>query len=296
MNKITIKSFLLIVFLFPAILFAQIAHGIIRESLTLESKILHHPVHYTIYLPFDYFTSERTYPVVYLLHGYGDNDKGWMQYGEAGHIADEEIAEGKIPPMVLVTPDAGNSWYLNNYNDCVRYEDFFFKEFIPFIESHYHIRKGKAFRAVAGLSMGGYGALVYAMKYPEDFAACAVLSAAVRTDKQYLALSPKRWEKVEAVVFGPGLKGKQRLTALLVQNNPLHLVQTESPGALRKVKFYIDCGDHDHLTIGNATLHILMTQHHIPHEFIMRPGKHSWSYWRSGLPGALEFIGRAFIH
>ena len=296
MKRISSKI-LTILFLFTtSALMAQISHGTVQEGLTINSKILQKTVRYTIYLPFDYNTSQRSYPVVYLLHGYSDDDIGWTQFGEDNFIADQEIASGKIPPMILVTPDAGTSWYINNYDGSVRYEDFFFKEFIPYIESHYRIRAGKSFRAVAGLSMGGYGALVYAMKHPELFVSCAPMSAAIRTDQQIINFSPQRWKVIESVVYGPGLKGKERLTKLLIENDPLHLVQTADVKKLKSVKYYIDCGDNDHVTIGNSTLHILMTEHHIPHTFIMRHGRHNWTYWRSGLPDALEFIGKAFIH
>ncbi len=273
---------------------AQMSHGTIQEGLTIQSKILHKTVRYTIYLPYDYNTSHRYYPVVYLLHGYTDNDIGWMQFGEANRIADEGIAKGDFPAMIIVTPDAGVSWYINNYNGSVRYEDFFLKEFIPYIESHYRIRAERQFRAVAGLSMGGYGALVYTMKHPDTFAACAAMSAAVRTDRQFLDLSQKRWEHTEAVLYGPGLKGKARINKTLIQNSPLHIVETADPATLKKAKYYLDCGDHDYFTVGNSELHILMFQKHIPHTYIARPGRHSWEYWRSGLPGALKFIGKVF--
>ncbi len=149
---------------------------------------------------------------------------------------------------------------------------------------------------MAGLSMGGYGALVYAMKHPDMFVACVAMSAAVRTDKQIMQFSPGRWKSIESVVYGPDLKGKARLTKILIANDPIHIIQTADRSALKKVKYYFDCGDNDHLTIGNSTMHILLTQRHIPHTFIMRPGRHSWEYWRSGLPNALKFIGQTFIH
>ncbi len=296
MKQFSVKILTLLFLFSSALLTAQVSHGTVQEGLTIESKILHKTVRYTIYLPYDYYTSKRSYPVVYLLHGYTDNDMGWIQYGQANRIADEGIASGDIPPMILVTPDAGNSWYINNYNGSVRYEDFFFKEFIPYIESHYRIRTGKPFRAVSGLSMGGYGALVYAMKHPDMFVACAPLSAAMRTDEQVINYTPQRWEKVESVVYGPGLQGKARLTRLFMENSPLHVVQTADAAKLKSVKYYFDCGDNDYFSIANATLHILMKQRKIPHTFIMRPGRHNWTYWRTGLPGALQFIGKAFIH
>ncbi len=293
--KQAVSKFLIIVFLFStSLLTAQISHGTVQEGLTLNSKILGKTVRYTIYLPYDYNTSNRYYPVVYLLHGYTDNDIGWTQFGEADRIADKGIANGDFPPMILVTPDAGVSWYINNYNGSVRYEDFFFKEFLPYIESHYRIRAEKQFRAVAGLSMGGYGSLVYVMKHPDKFAACAGLSAAVRTDTQFLSLSDARWARTEAILYGPKLQGKVRLNKVLLTNDPLHLVETIDLAKLKKVKYYLDCGDRDYFTLGNSELHILMTRRHIPHEFISRPGRHSWEYWRSGLPNALKFIGKIF--
>jgi S-formylglutathione hydrolase FrmB len=76
-------------------------------------------------------TSRRWYPVVCLLHGYTDNDTGWLQFGEANQIADEGLAKGAIPPLILVMPDGGVSFYINNYDGSVRYEDFFIREFIP---------------------------------------------------------------------------------------------------------------------------------------------------------------------
>lgn len=106
---------------------AQVSRGVVKEGLTLESKILGKPVRYTIYLLFDYETSERHYPVVYLLHGYTDN--------EANLIAGEAIANRTIPPMILVMPDGGVSFYINNHDNSVRYDDFFVQVFIPFIES-----------------------------------------------------------------------------------------------------------------------------------------------------------------
>ena len=96
--------------------YGQYSRCTIKEGLTLKSKVLGKEVRYTIYLPFDYNSSSRYYPVVYLLHGYTDNDMGWLQFGEINTIADEAIATREIPPMIIAMPDAGVSWYINNYN------------------------------------------------------------------------------------------------------------------------------------------------------------------------------------
>jgi len=272
---------------------AQVSHGIVKEGLTLDSKILGAKVRYTIYLPFDYETSSRFYPVVYLLHGYTDNDMGWIQFGEANLIADEAIAQREIPAMIIAMPEAGPSWYINNYNNSVRYEDFFFGEFLPYIESHYRIRAEKSYRGVAGLSMGGFGTLVFIMRHPEVFAAGAALSAAVNTTEQMVAMDERGWGRWPTTVYGPGA-GEARLTEHLLSYNPIRLAETGDSEKLKSVKIYLDCGDDDYLTIGNAMLHVALTKRQIPHEYRVRDGAHAWSYWRSGLLEALKFIGTSF--
>jgi len=273
--------------------YAQVAHGAVREGLTIDSKILGKKVRFTIYLPFDYETSSRFYPVVYLLHGYTDNDMAWIQFGEANLIADEAIAKREIPSMILVMPDAGLSWYINIYDNTIRYEDFFFQEFIPYIESHYRIRHERSYRGVAGLSMGGFGSLVYAMRHPDQFAACAALSAAVNTTEQIVAMEEQAWSRWPTMIYGPG-SGEARLTEHLLSYNPISLVESGNAENIRSVRIYLDCGDDDYLTIGNAMLHVALTRKHIPHEYRVRDGAHSWSYWRSGLIDALKFIGASF--
>ncbi len=285
---------LFIILFVSTFILGQSLTGIIKEHQTIKSEILGKEVRYTIYLPYDYETSERNYPVVYLLHGYTGSDIDWIQFGEANLIADEAIAKREIPPMILVTPDAENSWYINNYDGSVKYEDFFIKEFIPFIESHYRIRKSKRFRALCGLSMGGYGSLNFAFKYPELFDAAAPLSAAVYTEEQILNFDQKRWDRIEGILYGKGLKGKERLTKTLIDNNPLFLLNILDPEKIKQVRFYLDCGDDDRLTFGNCELHLKMTRLGIPHEFRMRDGAHNWTYWRTGLLNALKFIGDSF--
>jgi S-formylglutathione hydrolase FrmB len=278
----------------PLNIFPQISRGIVKEGLIINSNILHKGVKYTIYLPFDYETSNRYYPVLYLLHGYTDNDMAWIQFGEANMIADEAIAGREIPPMIIVMPDGGVSWYINNYNDSVRYEDFFFKEFIPYIESHYRIRTERRYRGIAGLSMGGYGTLVYALKHPDMFAACAAFSAGIRTEEEFINMKSDQWDKKFSIVYGPDLKGKGRITQHLSDNDPLNIVKTADISKIKSVRIYLDCGDDDYFFKGNSTFHILLRDLNIPHEYRVRDGGHHWSYWRSGLKDALKFIGTSF--
>ena len=286
--------FTIIIFLHPIKTDSQVSRGFVKEGLTIQSKILNKEVRYTIYLPFDYETSDRYYPAVYLLHGYTDNDMGWIQFGEANLIADEAIANREIPAMILVMPDGGVSWYINNYDGSVKYEDFFFKEFIPYIEKNYRIRPEKRYRGIAGLSMGGYGTLIYSLRHPDMFAACAAYSAGIYTEEEILNMDDNRWQRIDSILYGPNLKGKDRLTKHLLSYNPFYVIKNSDPDKIKSVRLYIDCGDDDFLYKGNSTLHILLRDLKIPHEYRVRDGGHQWSYWRSGLLDGLKFIGTSF--
>ncbi len=275
-------------------LYPQVARGFVKEGLKIQSKILNKEIRYTIYLPFDYETSDRYYPVVYLLHGYTDNDMGWLQFGEANMIADEAIANRQIPPMILVMPDAGITWYINNYDDSVKYENFFINEFIPYIEKEYRIRTEKRYRAVAGLSMGGFGALIYALKHPDMFSSCIAFSAAVFTDDEIINMNDNEWQSMLGVPFNGKLEGKERVTEHFKQNNPLYIIKNSNIDKIKSVRYYIDCGDDDFLYKGNSALHVLLRDLKVPHEYRVRDGSHQWTYWRSGLPDGLKFAGMSF--
>ncbi len=280
-------------FCFLNIAVAQNA-GKVIEQVSIKSNILNKNVAYTIYLPADYTTSERTYPVVYLLHGYTDNNTGWLQFGEINRYADKAIADGIIPPMIIVMPNGDSSWYINSYDGKEKYEDFFIKEFMPSVEKTYRIKNEKKYRGIAGLSMGGYGTLFYSIKYPELFAAAAPLSAAVFDDNAMTTMPDKNYERTFGQLFGRGLKEKERLNKAWNSNSILKFVEIKSPDDLSKVRYWIDCGDDDFLTKGNCLLHIALSEKKVPHEFRVRNGAHNWTYWRTGITDALQFIGASF--
>jgi S-formylglutathione hydrolase FrmB len=286
-----IQLLILFIFSFTIGLFAQ---GIVKEKQVIKSAILNKEVHYSIYLPSDYNTSERAYPVTYLLHGYGDADDGWIQFGEINRLADEGIATGKMPPMIIVTPDGFTSFYINSADGAMNYEDFFIKELIPHIEKTYKVKAERKYRGIAGLSMGGYGALIYALKYPNLFTAAAPLSAAVWTDTDIINLNDNMYNTLFGSAMGKNLKGKDRLTASWLENSPMGIIEKKTVAELSTVKYWIDCGDDDFLTVGNSALHIALTNKKVPHEFRMRDGSHNWTYWRTGIIDALSFIGDSF--
>jgi enterochelin esterase-like enzyme len=268
--------------------------GQVLEELAFPSAVLGREVRYAVYLPPDYQQSTRRYPVVYLLHGFTDDESAWIQYGEVNMAADRAIAQREIPPLIIVMPDGGVTWYINDLQGKVRYEDMFIQEFIPHIDKTFRTRPAKEFRGIGGLSMGGWGALMFSMRHPDDFAACAAFSAAVWTDDEVIAIKPPMYDRFFSEIFGTKPAGKDRLNPHFRQYHPLDLAKTVPVETLKKVRFYIDCGDDDFLIEGNAALHAILKDRKVPHEFRVRDGDHSWVYWRTGIVEGLEFIGRSF--
>jgi enterochelin esterase-like enzyme len=280
------KLYTALLFFFPWLLLAQT--GKVFDNLSMKSKILNMDRKYAVYLPPDYETSQRSYPVLYLLHGGGDDQTGWVQFGEVLTIADKEIKDGNANAMVIVMPD-GNSGRRGFFNDIKgdwRYEDFFFQEFMPFIEKTYRIKSEKRYRALSGLSMGGGGTFMYALHHPELFSSACPLSASVgplsiEEAKKNFTRGNQNISDTDITTY------YNRYSAIPLINN--------MPDSLKKaVRWYIDCGDDDFLYEGNSLVHIAMRKKEIPHEFRTRDGGHNWTYWRTALPAVLEFISMGF--
>lgn len=264
-------------------------YGKVFDKLSMDSEILKMERKYAIYLPPDYEHSERSYPVLYLLHGGGDDQTGWVQFGEVMHIADKAIKDGSATPMIIVMPDANTEkrGYFNDPKNEWRYEDFFFEEFMPFVESTYRIRGAKKYRAIAGLSMGGGGTFMYALHHPELFSSACPLSA---------SCGPLSLEDMEKRIERRGQEAgtPEQLEAYYKQHSALELVNNMPDDQKNEIRWYIDCGDDDFLFEGNSLVHIAMRKNEIPHEFRVRDGSHSWSYWRESLPEVLSFVSAAF--
>lgn len=264
--------------------------GKVFDQLTHKSKILKTDRNFAIYLPPDYDTSQRSYPVLYLLHGAGDDQTGWVQFGEVLHIADKAITEGKATPMIIVMPDAFTTrlGYFNDIRGDWNFEDYFFEELIPYVEQTYRIKSEKRYRAIAGLSMGGGGSFMYALRHPELFSSACPLSAylgqmTLEDEKNSLT----NYFKIENIE-------NYDVKAYYERNNVLTLVENTPVEAMKSVRWYIDCGDDDFLYEGNSLVHIALKKKEIPHEYRVRDGGHNWTYWRESLPEVLKFVSDAF--
>jgi enterochelin esterase-like enzyme len=280
------KRIYLLLFVFlPYLLNAQ---SKVFDNLTVKSRILNMDRKFAVYLPADYETSQRSYPVLYLLHGSGDDQTGWVQFGEVQHIADKAVREGKSTAMIVVMPDAntGRRGYFNDIRGDWRYEDFFFQELMPHIEKTYRTKNDKRYRAISGLSMGGGGSFMYALHRPDLFAAACPLSASTGP----LSLEDARTNMKRN---NPGLSDTA-INNFYQKHSALALINAMTDSSKKSVRWYIDCGDDDFLYEGNSLVHIAMKKKDIPHEFRVRDGGHNWTYWRTALPEVMEFVSMSF--
>ena len=264
--------------------------GKVFDQLSHTSKILKTDRNYAIYLPSDYETSQRSYPVLYLLHGAGDDQTGWIQFGEVQHITDKAIKEGKATPMIIVMPDAYTNrlGYINHIDGEWNYEDYFFNELMPYVEKTYRIKSEKRYRAISGLSMGGEGAFIYALHRPDLFSSSCPLSASVEFETY-----DKRERDLRA------MSGNRNLTEedikVAIESLDVHtIIKNRNKQELESVRWYIDCGDDDFLYEGNSLVHIALRKKNVKHEFRIRDGGHTWTYWRESLPEVLKFVSDGF--
>lgn len=280
------KTCSLFILLIAVSSFAQTSQ--VFDNLSMKSNILNSDRKYAIYLPPHYDSSQRSYPVLYLLHGGGDDQTGWVQFGEVQHITDKAIQNGDATAMVIVMPDANTErrGYFNSPDGKWRYEDFIFEELIPYIEKTYRVKTEKRYRAVAGLSMGGGGSFMYALHHPEMFSSACPLSAStgVRTVEE-----TKRYYERTGQEYS-----EKQIKEHLKLHNALELLDSVPLDDIKSVRWYIDCGDDDFLYEGNSLIHIAMRKKEIPHEFRIRDGAHEWNYWRSALPEVLKFVTVSF--
>ena len=285
-----------ICFIITSVLIGQT--GKVSDDLSMQSKILKMDRKYAIYLPPDYQTSTRSYPVLYLLHGSGDDQTGWVQFGEVLHIADKAINEGVATPMIIVMPDGntGRRGYFNSPKGDWLYEDFFFQEFMPYIEKTYRTKPDKHYRAISGLSMGGGGTFIYALHHPELFASACPLSASTGPKTMDDLKTDRLLQSTEGITDAQKEAYFRSYSVLnIIENIPDDQIKSNKPEDQKnKVRWYIDCGDDDFLYEGNALVHIAMRKKGIVHEYRVRDGVHNWVYWRTSLPKVLEFVTMDF--
>jgi enterochelin esterase-like enzyme len=261
------------------------------ETKTIHSAVLNADREYTVFLPKSYETdSNNKYPILYLLHGMMDTNKGWEGRGHLKDVADQLIASGEASEMIIVTPNAGGNVYEGDWNGYFdmpgwKYETFFFTEFLPYIEKTYRVIGDKEHRAVAGLSMGGGGATSYGQKHSELFSSVYAMSALMNIPEE--GASPAQNPDDKMAILTKSVK-ENNCIKYVEESNEAHKQQ------LQNVKWFVDCGDDDFLLDRNIEFTQAMRKAQIPCQFRVRDGGHTWEYWHSALYNCLPFVSRNF--
>jgi S-formylglutathione hydrolase FrmB len=266
--------------LFALLLATPVVAGVIATR-EFKSAALDRPWSYAVYLPTGYDTSKLRYPVLYLLHGAGGNLNHWATLGNIQATADALIASGAIPPAIIVMPDAGASWYVDGEE---KMETAVLRDLIPDVEKNFRSVAKREGRLIGGLSMGGYGALRFVLKYPERFAAAALLSPAIYDPEPPPQSGARRTGVFAAPDFDGALWRSLNYPALWDA-----YLQKKTP-----VPMYINSGDDDNLFLEAeaAKLYALLRKHQQPAELRIVDGGHVWSVWESTVGDAMRYIFR----
>src|SRR6185437_13161257 len=233
----------------------------------------------------------QKYPVLYFLHGLGENEQVLLN-SDGWQIIEQAWTDKTLGEFVIVAPAAGRSFYVNSKDGKVRYEDFFIQEFLPIIEKNYRIRATRATRGLDGISMGGYGALRFAFKYPKLFGSVSAHSAALIERPPTVQINPQQQAAVTRLVgtaFGVPFD-----RAYWNRESPFTIVRdSPKPAGL---KIYFDCGTEDDFgfNVGAQQFHELLQKRGIPNTFHLYPGGHNWMYFAEHFPDSLEFESKAF--
>jgi len=269
-----VKNILLSILLILNVLDARASQV---DTVEIFSVAMQKPVRCLVIRPENYhFTGER-YPVLYLLHGWSGNFAGWL--GDAPQL--REHADRY--QMLIVCPDGGyDSWYIDSPVDStVRYETHIAEEVVHYVDYYYHTRREPAGRAIAGLSMGGHGALSLAIRHPDVFGAAGSMAG---------GLDLRPWKKNNWDL--EGVLGKPR--AHWENWEQYSVVNLVSRLKKSKLQLIIDCGASDFFIEGNREMHRLLTDMKYPHEYTERPGEHNDAYWGRAVDFQVLFFDRFF--
>jgi S-formylglutathione hydrolase FrmB len=243
------------------------------ETVPFESKLVGAALPYNVILPADYrrgSSKHKRYPVVYLLHGLKGSANDWVS--SRAHLADYAAAY----PFIIVVPEGHDGWYTDSATvPNERYESYIVEELIPDVDRRFRTISSREGRAVAGLSMGGYGSLKFGLKHPESFAFAASMSGALSAPSYPLDSPTPDWIRpsIARVYGGMG-------TATRRDNDIFRIVREMPRSNVASLPyFYLDCGTEDGFINDSRNFSALLIEKKIPHEFRELPGTHSWPYW-----------------
>jgi enterochelin esterase family protein len=259
--------------------------GEVDADRILRSETLGRELPYALYLPDAYAAEpDRRFPVVYLLHGHGGDSTTWVRAGELERTADRLIETGAIPPLIVVMPGVGNSWYVDSAGSMTggMMAKALVRDLVGHIDAHLRTIAGRSGRALAGQSMGGFGALHLAFRHPDRFVAVASLSGAL-----FVAMpGPATTRDLFGDVFGEPFEPAAYRAA-----SPLgHTSVLAAGGPVPAI--YLASGDDDYFGFWRGAALLFMELHDagIPAELRITDGGHDWTYWADALDPALRFV------
>lgn len=279
------KSCIVILFLTLVIPIFSQAQTIARvQAVNFESKLVGKNLPYNVVLPTRYQASPTTrYPVLYLLHGLTGHYTDWPT---RTNVSDYAAQYG----LIIVTPEGNDGWYTDSAGvPADKYESYILEELIPDVDKRYRTIQARYGRAIAGLSMGGYGALKLGLKFPGTFVFAGSMSG---------ALAASAWAASELKDPGPirnsvlsvfGATGSETRKA----NDIFQIVRDMSAGRVAALPYlYLDCGTEDGLLSDNQKFAGLLREKKIPHEYRELPGNHSWAYWDQQVQEVLKIAAQ----
>lgn len=278
---------LLLILLLSFIAAGQVAEAPRVETVQFKSNLVGKMLPYSYVLPPRYASAEnrtRSYPVLYLLHGLSGHYDNWFSKTRLAEYAAEY-------QMIIVTPEGNDGWYTDSATvSADKYETYILQELIPDVESRFRASKRREGRSVAGLSMGGYGALKFAVKYPDKFIFAASLSGALDAAARSEGDQRFAWEYLRTSIMqtfaAPG-------SATRADNDLHKLVRLLPVERLPSLPFiYLDCGTEDGLLATNRELATILLERKIPHEYRQLPGNHSWQYWDTQVREVLKIAAQ----
>jgi S-formylglutathione hydrolase FrmB len=244
------------------------------ETVQFQSKLVGKTLPYSVVLPVEYAQPGKEtmrYPVLYLLHGLAGHYSNWLSKTGLSEYA----ARYRI---IIITPEGNDGWYTDSATVAAdKYETYIAQELIPDVENRYRALKGREGRAVAGLSMGGYGALKFGLKYPDKFVFAASISGALDAARRTVDNPGNAWDFLRPSIMQTFGAADNPTRAA---NDLLKLVRDLPAERIASLPFfYLDCGTEDGFLASNRELATSFLERKIPHEYRQLPGQHNWAYW-----------------
>jgi len=244
------------------------------RDVTFQSLSLNRKMPYRVILPMSVKAGQRL-PMVYLLHGSGGEFKDWSNYSDVARFAESGL--------ILVMPEGAVSYYTNAVDPPEdRYEDYIVKDLIADVESKFPAATGRSNRAIVGVSMGGFGAVKIALRYPDLFAFAGGISSAIDVPRRAFTIKRLQQSRHYESIFGPSGSQTRR------DNDPFTLARTTNPDM--PPYFFLTCGEQEGLLPANREFAALLAQRHLQSAFHTVPGNHDWNQWNAWLPALFQSL------